>query len=199
MTMTLPRIIAICGVKRSGKDTVSDYLVQKYGYQKMKFAEPLKNMVKTLFSMTDDQVESDEKDAIDDRWKVTPRSILQFFGTEVMQYKIQDLLPGVGRTFWAESLFKSYNGETHIVISDLRFQHEVDVIKTYCSDYIVIRVLRRCDPSCDPSCTHISETEQNIIVPTHTIENYSNLQALHSTVDTIMRDVRCGQNGSKTK
>jgi len=71
----MSRIIAICGAKRSGKDILSKYIVSKYNYKKISFAEPLKNAVKALFNFNDIQVGIDEengngyeKDMIDERW-----------------------------------------------------------------------------------------------------------------------------------
>ena len=51
----MSRIIAICGAKRSGKDILSKYIVSKYNYKKISFAEPLKNAVKALFNFNDIQ------------------------------------------------------------------------------------------------------------------------------------------------
>ena len=41
----MKRIIAICGTKRSGKDVLANHIVNKYGYTKLSFAEPLKELV----------------------------------------------------------------------------------------------------------------------------------------------------------
>jgi len=57
----MSRIIAICGAKRSGKDILSKYIVSKYNYKKISFAEPLKNAVKALFNFNDIQVGIDEE------------------------------------------------------------------------------------------------------------------------------------------
>ena len=46
-------IIAICGAKRSGKDVLAKYLINKYKYEKLSFAEPLKKAVKELFNFND--------------------------------------------------------------------------------------------------------------------------------------------------
>jgi hypothetical protein len=97
----MPKIIAICGAKRSGKDVLADYLVKKYNYERLAFADPLKLTVKNLFNFDDDQLGigedkgTDKKDIIDERWGITPRAALQFFGTEIMQEKIQELLPNI--------------------------------------------------------------------------------------------------------
>ena len=104
-------IIAICGAKRSGKDVLCKYLTKKYEYKKLYFSEPLKKAVKELFNFTDIQVgideenaNGDEKDNIDERWGISPRKALQYFGTEIMQYKINELIPNANRGFFADIL-----------------------------------------------------------------------------------------------
>lgn len=49
-------LIGIIGKKRSGKDTISDYLIKNYGYQKYGFADPLKRGAKEIFGFTDEQL-----------------------------------------------------------------------------------------------------------------------------------------------
>jgi hypothetical protein len=48
-------ILGIGGEYESGKDTVADYLVNKYGYTKMAFAENLKQMAMKVFNLTHEQ------------------------------------------------------------------------------------------------------------------------------------------------
>ena len=43
-------LIGLVGRKRHGKDTVADYLTQKYNFTKDSFASPLKKTLKELFS-----------------------------------------------------------------------------------------------------------------------------------------------------
>ena len=113
MSKKMPKIIAICGAKRSGKDVLAEHLVNKYNYERVAFANPLKVAVKNLFNFDDDQVGigkdegTDRKDIVDERWGITPRAALQFFGTEIMQEKIQELLPNMKRNFFANTL-KNY-------------------------------------------------------------------------------------------
>ncbi len=46
-----PQIIAICGYKRSGKDTIAQYLVKKYNYKHHKITHKLKECIKLLFDL----------------------------------------------------------------------------------------------------------------------------------------------------
>ena len=43
--MKYNRIIAISGWKRSGKDTAAEFLIEKHGFTRISFADPLKDMV----------------------------------------------------------------------------------------------------------------------------------------------------------
>ena len=44
-------IIGICGLIGSGKGIVSDYLVDTYGFEKISFADKLKDAVSELFGL----------------------------------------------------------------------------------------------------------------------------------------------------
>ena len=160
-------IIAICGAKRSGKDILSKHIVSKYNYKKISFAEPLKKAVKELFNFNDIQVGIDEengngyeKDMIDERWGISPRKALQFFGTEVMQNTINDLIPNTERGFFADILLSRISGEnTNYVISDLRFLHEYNKLKSSEKlKYLIIIKINRPSIKCDIDL-HISENE----------------------------------------
>ena len=138
----MSNVIAICGAKRSGKDVLAKYIIEKYGFKKLSFAEPLKKAVKELFNFNDIQVGIDEENAlgnekeiIDERWGISPRKALQFFGTEIMQYSIDKLIPNTNRCFLADILLSHIsddkNGTTNnYVISDLRFLHEYNKLKS---------------------------------------------------------------------
>jgi hypothetical protein len=168
----MPKIIAICGAKRSGKDVLADYLVKKYNYERLAFADPLKLVVKKLFNFEDDQVGigedegTDKKDIIDERWGITPRAALQFFGTEVMQEKIQELLPNIKRNFFANTLknhIENAEEGKKFVISDLRFIHEYDMLANLSNvahkDKMIIRVIRPSKHRIKEQEPHISEVE----------------------------------------
>jgi hypothetical protein len=190
----MPKIIAICGAKRSGKDVLAEHLVAKYNYTRLSFAEPLKVAVKGLFNFDDEQVGigkdngEDRKDIIDERWGITPRAALQFFGTEMMQEKIQELLPNMKRNFFANTLVNHINSaeeDTKFVISDLRFIHEyerlLNISKISIRDILIVRVIRPTkDRIKEPEPVHISELEYTkipydiIMINNGSIEDYIN-------------------------
>jgi hypothetical protein len=177
----LPRVIAICGLKRSGKDTIADFLCHEYGYEKIKIASPLKNAIKHLFNLSEEQIEGHEKDTIDSRWGVEPRKLMQFFGTEIMQYKVQEILPDIGRHFWIRRLIEEHIDNTKLlVIPDLRFKHEYDILKKY--DVEFWRVERHFDISSMTHDNHSSELEYLDIPVCKVFEN--------KCVDNLYSDVK---------
>ncbi len=130
----MPRIIAIAGKERAGKDTLASILVNRFGYTRMAFADPLKDMVYTLLNFREEN-----KDEIDPVWGITPRQALIFFGTDIMQEKIEDLLPGVGRSFWVRHMIaRMPRGASCIVISDLRYPHEEQALKDMGAYFVCI-------------------------------------------------------------
>jgi hypothetical protein len=162
-----PRIIAITGAKRSGKDTLANYIADRYQYTKIRIADPLKDAVSAFFNFSKDQVgDNDAKDQIDTRWGITPRKALQFFGTEVIQYKMQELLPGIDRKFLAYSLVNKLEDHKYYIISDLRFYHEYEELAKL--DAFIIRVDRpvMTDDHNHDVQVHPSEVEYRMI-PCH--------------------------------
>ncbi len=188
MTSTsLPRIIAICGLKRSGKDTIADYMCQNFGYTKIRIANPLKQGLKAMFGFTDDQLETDLKDVIDERWGVEPRKVMQFVGTEVMQYKINDVLPGIGRSFWIKSLIEEHinkekNSKQLFVIPDLRFRHEYDLLSQYNAVFWRVERMKDGNIVLPTNETHSSEREY-LDIPVSKILRNNNFVELYKSVD----------------
>lgn len=189
-------IVAICGAKRCGKDTVALYLQKALVARATnvvhhyKIAQPLKDICKIMFGWSTRQVEEDEKDMIDDKWGITPRDAMKFMGTEVMQYKIQELLPGIKRNFWIKQLSsriqKKATGD-HVIISDMRFMHEYTMLKQHFPDAVVIKVTRGSgNGSSGSNDTHSSETEWKSIPHDLLIENDGSIDELHAQLDEFL-------------
>jgi dephospho-CoA kinase len=49
-------MIGICGKKFHGKDTIANYLIQRFGFTKVSLADPLKKGVQEIFGLTDNQL-----------------------------------------------------------------------------------------------------------------------------------------------
>src|SRR6056300_601281 len=127
-------IIGICGLIGSGKGTVGDTLVEQ-GYTKISFADKLKDGVATIFGYDramlegDTDVSRDWREQEDFFWtqetgrKITPRIILQEFGTDCMRNGYFD---GV----WVSLLKKHImDNPGNYVVRDVRFRNEQDMIR----------------------------------------------------------------------
>lgn len=178
-------LIALIGKKGSGKDTVADYIVEKYGFYKYQFAKPLKDICKILFNFSDEQLFGDQKEIIDERWNITPRQAFQIIGTEIFQYKFPELLPEfqkkIDKNLWvkiAENFIVSNINYGNIVISDLRFQHEYEMLKKF--DVKIIKIDRSILNN-EIDC-HISENDFKFINTDYVIYNET-LDQLYIYID----------------
>jgi hypothetical protein len=144
-------IIGICGFIGSGKDTIADYLVNLHHFRRESFANTLKDAVAQVFGWDRTMLEGRTKQArewreqVDPWWAqrlsiphLTPRFILQQWGTEVCRKNFHD-------DIWIASLEnKLRNSRDDVVISDCRFPNEIKAIKQ--AGGIVVRVMRGAEP-----------------------------------------------------
>jgi len=187
----LPKIILLSGPKRCGKDTFANYLEKNYDYVHVKITTKLKECIKLLFDLKDNDLE-EIKELVNPEWKTTPRKMMQFIGTEIFQYKIQELLPNIERNFWIKSLLNNelINKLTsinnyRIVISDLRFIHELEEIKKINIPFYHIRIN---NPKLNYEYdSHISENEIYNINYNFKIDNDSDLYNFYLKIDNIMK------------
>jgi len=177
-------IIGITGNKQSGKDTCAKYLVEKYNFLHLSFAEPLKKACKLLFNLNEEQINGSEKEEIDLFWKISPRRIMQFVGTEIFRDKIKELIPNIDSNFWIklmEQQILKLNPNTNIVISDVRFLNEVEFIRKY--NGIIVKINRNNEID-----NHLSEMEINKIIPDFIIDNIGTFDELNKKIENIVKN-----------
>ena len=90
-------IIALTGKKGCGKDTVANYLCEKYGFVNYGFADPIKEVGKIVFGFNDEQLEGCLKDTMDNFWGISPREFFQNFGTGIAQFEFPKYFPNMYR------------------------------------------------------------------------------------------------------
>ena len=144
-------IIGICGLIGSGKDTIADYLQNIHQFKRESFAHTLKDAVAAVFGWDRELLEGRTKhsrewrETVDSWWatrldmpNLTPRWVLQYWGTEVFRKGFHDDL-------WIAALEnKLRNSSDDIVITDCRFPNEIRAIRE--AGGVVIRVRRGPDP-----------------------------------------------------
>lgn len=175
-------MIGLLGTKGVGKTTIARHIEDVYGYKKMSFASPLKNAVKEIFLFSDDQLYTHKKDIIDFRWNITPRSCLQYIGTDLMR----DSSIVKGQNFWINRLeFELSPNTLKYVIDDVRFQNEVDYIHK--KGGFVIKIDRNLCENPQFEDTHKSEIETNCIKNyNYIIRNNSTIQDAYAGIDNII-------------
>jgi ribonuclease BN (tRNA processing enzyme) len=189
-------IILLCGYKRCGKDTFAKHVEAKHGYTHLKISKNLKEVLKVLFHFSDEQLEGDSKDVVDERWDITPREAMIFVGTDMFQYKIMELLPNVNRNFWIENVVseiqKIRKEHTKIVISDLRFNHELERLASLSEqdENIKLSIVKIVNPNIQlyyDKVTYQSETEHLSFSFDKIIEN-NRLEQFHENIDLFLDD-----------
>jgi hypothetical protein len=179
------KIIAFVSNKHVGKTLASKYLCDKYGYIKFSFADALKMAVKEIFGFTDDQLWGDNKETIDEYWNVSPRYILQIVGTDLFREQMKHIIPHIGENIWIRvaerKLHKLLNDNKNVVIDDLRFPNEAELIRTLGGN--LIRIER---PQLILEDTHISEQSNIHIQVNETIINDGTIQNYYHKIDHIM-------------
>lgn len=165
-------IIALVGFARSGKGAVADFLVSERGFVKMKFADGLKNMLRSL-GLSEREIEGDLKEqpcAL--LGGQTPRHAMLTLGTEWGRDMIH-------RDLWALALKKKLLDSTadRIVIDDCRFLNEAEIIHNLGGT--IWHIFR---PGYGPIKNHPSEWEHLKIAADFKIDNSGALEDLRSDV-----------------
>ena len=184
-------LIGIHGFKQSGKDTLADLLVEEYGFQKIAFADKLKEALALIFSIPrEDLWGSDEQkrkkstvlwselQGIDRPQKDYPdvlsiRELMQIFATEVCRDKI----PGIWYRYLELPPGKNY------VVSDLRFQNEALFLKE--KSAILIKVSR---PSA-LSTNHASEAGLEDSLLDHHLSNDASLENFYDNARNLFSEI----------
>jgi len=160
-------IIGVCGFIGSGKDTVADYLTNFHGFRRESFAGSLKDAVAQVFGWDRTMLEGRTKQArewreqVDPWWSerlnmphLTPRWILQYWGTEVCRNGFHD-------DMWIASLEnKLRTSKDDVVISDCRFPNEIKSI--WDAGGIVVRVVRGPEPEWYQDAINFNEGDRNM-------------------------------------
>ena len=180
-------LIGFTGYAQTGKDTCSDYLVERYGFEKHAFADKLREIVEHINPYVFRYPNANM------RYSQAVRGL----GYELAKKnfpEIRRLLKVVGIEFrkqlgddiWVNFLFESIESfENKIVISDVRFLNEAAAIKAHGG--IVVRVHK---PGIGPHSDHISETELDQIETDVIIHNDGTIGELYLKLNHLLTPER---------
>jgi hypothetical protein len=123
-------IIGLSGYAQTGKDTIADYLIEKYGFTRVAFADPIREALYKLNPKVriSDAAGVSVAHAVDNMgWEEVKklssdtRELLQRFGTEVGREMF-------GENFWVEKAIEKARGYDKVVFTDVRYPNELEAI-----------------------------------------------------------------------
>lgn len=114
------KIIGIAGAAGSGKDTVADFLVMRFGYTKVSMAGPLKAALACLGFA--EPFNRDDKEKLIEGFDFTWREAAQKLGTEFGRALDPDI--------WVKIMATRFRrGSDRLIVSDIRFGNEAEMIR----------------------------------------------------------------------
>lgn len=156
-------LIGFSGKKGSGKSFFADYLVNNKLFIKLSFASPLKEITKILFNLSDEDVKDPiKKELINPKFNASPRELMQWLGTDIMREEFNKKFNYSG-SIWIDNVKDKVktllDNNKDVVIDDVRFQNEVDMIHSLGG--IVINLRNDLDNTLNNSTsTHSSENQK---------------------------------------
>ncbi len=125
-TAILPPVIALTGLAGSGKSTASKYLVEKHGYQLVKFAGPLKDMLRAI-GLGEGHIEGAHKETeLAMLSGHTPRRAMQTLGTEWGRKCMGDYF---WINLWRSRVDSALAFGGRVVVDDCRFPNEAAEVR----------------------------------------------------------------------
>lgn len=165
--------IAISGKSRAGKDTIAGGLfdifsIIRESVELVSFAKPLYDCMYGVQKGLGQELKKD------------PR-LLQFLGEGLRQLYDRDIFVNS-----AVKTISQITPNTHVVVTDLRYKNEYNMLKSM--GFVTIRVNRK-DRPIDRDPTHISETDLDDATFDYVIDNDGTIQYLCDKVVEIVSSI----------
>ncbi len=184
-------IILLRGFSNSGKDYVGNIISSKYDYKQFSFADSLKEIVANKYNINLELLYSQEGKMMicnNDALKRTHRQLLI---DEALILKETD--PDIFAKHCCDNINNDYNAKhinnsKHIIITDWRFNNELDVLKEYFPHakiipVHVIRTNQHKSPIDDISEYHLMDRKDDITI----INNMDN--SIYINIDNFISKI----------
>jgi hypothetical protein len=183
------KIIALCGSKFHGKDSVANIILKNsnYIFKTLSFARPIKESLSISMNIPIEYFDDpDKKEVILEEWGKTPRQLAQWYGTDVFRDQIDSNIwlknmESRINTFYQD---KKNHGKT-IVITDARFDNELELVWRLGGKVWKVDASERVETL--NKDTHISE-HGITLTPDFVINNNGTLKELTIKVNDIIND-----------
>ena len=183
-------LIGFSGKKGSGKSFFADYLVNNKLFIKLSFASPLKEITKILFNLSDEDVKDPiKKELINPKFNASPRELMQWLGTDIMREEFNKKFNYSG-SIWIDSVKDKVktllDNNKDVVIDDVRFQNEVDMIHSLGG--IVINLHNDLDNTLNNSTSTHSSENQKLTFNYEFVndKSYSNTYDIYLNLDLLI-------------
>lgn len=183
-------LIGFSGKKGSGKSYFADYLVNNKLFIKLSFASPLKEITKILFNLSDEDVKDPiKKELINPKFNASPRELMQWLGTDIMREEFNKKFNYSG-SIWIDSVKDKVKtlleDNKDVVIDDVRFQNEVDMIHSLGG--IVINLRNDLDNTLNNSTSTHSSENQKLTFNYEFVndKSYSNTYDIYLNLDLLI-------------
>lgn len=175
-------IIGLSGYARSGKDEAAKVLVEKYGFERIAFADKLRDFLYALNPKVGRKWLFREvrlRDVIDeygwDGYKESKhvseiRPLLQRLGTEAGRNVLWD-------SIWIDAAFHGLDPAGNYVVTDCRFPNEAEAVRERGGS--VVRITRS---GVGPANGHASETSLDDYEFDYRIDNSGTLEEYHTAI-----------------
>lgn len=179
-------IVGLSGYARSGKDTFGGLLVQHHDFDRVAFADKLKDTLYDLDPDTwveledDTPVFTDSLRAVVDGygWEWAKehtgcRALLQRLGVSVREH--------IGENTWVDAALQDVDPVARTVITDVRFPNEADAIRE--RGGVLVRIRR---PQTGAVNAHVSETALDGYRFDYVIENSGTIDNLRTAAQALV-------------
>lgn len=203
-------LLAVSGSANCGKDTASDYIVNRYNFVKIAFADRIKRILMDVYDLDYNNLwgPSNNRSVYDVRYKIpdseeylTARTGSQAFGDcgrslyidTWVDCTFRDIKKLENGYFYDyedyKGVFKNYlnPGRKNVIISDCRYINEMNKVKEMGGK--VIRIKKTVVPLKGKSGKHSSEMSQVQIMDNYfdyIIYNDGTIQELYNKIDQFM-------------
>ena len=181
-------ILGITGQKFHGKNTVAALVAKSIGVRvrEVAFAAPIKEFARDYCGLSAAQTDGDLKEVVDERWGLTPRQIMQRYGTEVGR----QIHPDIWIRACLGRIANANEPDTLWIVTDLRFHNEAAALRAAGAKLWRVERRRVDRPELAASGDlHASELEIASIEVDRVIRNTGTLADLEQAVYEAMVDL----------